>query len=68
MTHPDLVPGYTLLPYTVIMSGTPAGVGAAWKEGAGLLKDGDVVDVKISGLGTLSNTMVFEKESKYAML
>ncbi len=50
------------------MTGTPAGVGSAWKQGAGLLKDGDVVDVKISGLGTLSNTMVFEKESRYAML
>lgn len=37
----------TLLPGDVILTGTPAGVGA--------LSDGDVVEVSIEGLGTLGN-------------
>lgn len=60
--------GYTLLPNTVIMSGTPAGVGQAWQGGKGLLKDGDVVEVRISELGTLRNKIVFEKEGKYVAM
>ena len=51
--------GRTLPAGTAIMTGTPAGVG--WfQEPQYSLKDGDVVDVSISGIGTLSNTMKFE--------
>ena len=42
----------TLLPGDIIATGTPAGVGAAQGR---FLRDGDVVDVEIDGLGTLSN-------------
>ena len=38
---------WTLLPGDVILTGTPAGVGP--------LVEGDIVDVEISGIGTLSN-------------
>jgi 2-keto-4-pentenoate hydratase/2-oxohepta-3-ene-1,7-dioic acid hydratase in catechol pathway len=38
---------WTLLPGDVVLTGTPAGVGP--------IVDGDVVEVEISGLGTLSN-------------
>jgi 2-keto-4-pentenoate hydratase/2-oxohepta-3-ene-1,7-dioic acid hydratase in catechol pathway len=51
--------GRTLPAGTAIMTGTPAGVG--WfQEPQYSLKDGDVVEVSISGIGTLSNTMKFE--------
>jgi 2-keto-4-pentenoate hydratase/2-oxohepta-3-ene-1,7-dioic acid hydratase in catechol pathway len=40
---------FTLLPGDVILTGTPAGVGP--------LRAGDVVEVTVSGLGTLSNTV-----------
>lgn len=41
---------FTLLPGDVILTGTPSGVGP--------LETGDVVDVEIDGLGTLSNPVV----------
>ena len=41
---------------TVFMTGTPSGVG--WHSG-GLLKDGDVVEVEISEIGSISNKVVF---------
>ena len=44
----------TLLPGTVIMTGTPAGVGFARKPPV-FLKDGDVVEVEVEGIGTLKN-------------
>jgi 2-keto-4-pentenoate hydratase/2-oxohepta-3-ene-1,7-dioic acid hydratase in catechol pathway len=51
--------GRTLPAETIIMTGTPAGVG--WfQDPQYSLKDGDVVDVSIDGIGTLSNTMRFE--------
>ena len=40
---------FTLLPGDVILTGTPAGVGP--------ITAGDVVEVTVSGLGTLSNTV-----------
>ena len=40
---------FTLLPGDVILTGTPAGVGP--------IVDGDTVEVTVSGLGTLSNTV-----------
>jgi len=44
----------TLLPGTVIMTGTPEGVGWA-REPIVTLKPGDVVDVEVEGVGCLSN-------------
>ena len=42
----------TLLPGDIIATGTPAGVGAAQGR---LLRDGNVVEIEIEGIGTLSN-------------
>jgi 2-keto-4-pentenoate hydratase/2-oxohepta-3-ene-1,7-dioic acid hydratase in catechol pathway len=44
----------TLLPGTVIMSGTPGGVGYA-RNPPLYLKQGDVLELKIDGIGTLVN-------------
>lgn len=49
--------GTTLKPGTIIMTGTPSGV-AAFLQPPPWLRDGDVVEVEISGLGTISNRMV----------
>jgi 2-keto-4-pentenoate hydratase/2-oxohepta-3-ene-1,7-dioic acid hydratase in catechol pathway len=38
---------FTLLPGDVILTGTPAGVGP--------IVSGDIVEVEIAGIGTLSN-------------
>ena len=46
----------TLLPGTVIFTGTPYGVGFTRKPPV-WLKEGDVCEVTIEGLGTLSNTV-----------
>jgi len=46
--------GITLWPGDVIMTGTPAGVGAGRGE---FLKAGDVVKIEIAGIGAISNTM-----------
>jgi transcription initiation factor TFIIH subunit 2 len=51
--------GKTLRPGTVIMTGSPAGVG--WfMNPSGLLKGGDVVEVTIDRIGSIKNKMVFE--------
>ena len=47
----------TLHPGTIIMTGTPSGVGFARKEPV-FLKSGDKVEVIIGGIGTLSNGVV----------
>ena len=44
----------TLLPGTVILTGTPHGVGFARKPPV-FLKDGDVMEVEVEGLGVLTN-------------
>jgi 2-keto-4-pentenoate hydratase/2-oxohepta-3-ene-1,7-dioic acid hydratase in catechol pathway len=44
----------TLLPGTVILTGTPAGVGFARKPPV-FLADGDIIEVTIGGIGTLRN-------------
>ena len=44
----------TLDPGDIIATGTPSGVGAVEKS---FLKPGDVVEVEITGLGTLRNTV-----------
>ncbi|KXH29587.1 hypothetical protein CSIM01_06320 [Colletotrichum simmondsii] len=50
--------GRTLRRGTVIMTGTPEGVG--WHTN-GCLNDGDVVQVEIENLGHIKNKMVFQK-------
>lgn len=51
------VTGFTKLsPGDVIVTGTPGGVGL-FMEPSGLLSEGDVVEVEITGLGTLKNTV-----------
>ena len=49
----------TLLPGTVIMTGTPSGVGFARKPPV-FLRPGDVVEIEIEGIGTLRNQVVAE--------
>src|SRR3954451_20094180 len=49
----------TLEPGDVITTGTPAGVGVARRPQV-FLGDGDVVDVEIDGIGTLSNAVVVD--------
>ena len=53
----ELSRGMTLLAGTVILTGTPAGVGAARRPPV-FLKDGDVVEVEIDGIGTLRNPVM----------
>ena len=52
----------TLLPGTVILTGTPHGVGMARTPPRWLLP-GDVVNIEIEGIGTLTNQVEFEKYS-----
>ena len=52
----------TLVHGTVILTGTPEGVGYA-REPPRYLQAGDVVEVSIEGLGTLSNPVVREPSS-----
>ena len=47
----------TLLPGTVILTGTPAGVGAA-RNPQVYLKPGDSVAVEIDAIGTLTNPVI----------
>ena len=52
------VTGFTpLSPGDVIVTGTPGGVGR-FMTPSGLLNEGDVVEVEITGLGVLRNTVV----------
>ncbi|MCH2143587.1 MAG: fumarylacetoacetate hydrolase family protein [Phycisphaerales bacterium] len=53
----ELSRGMTLLAGTVILTGTPAGVGAA-RDPRRFLRDGDVVEITIESVGTLSNPVV----------
>ncbi|OQO07452.1 hypothetical protein B0A48_07149 [Cryoendolithus antarcticus] len=50
--------GQTLQKGSLIMTGTPGGVGLFMKP-PNFLKDGDVVEVEISGIGKLRNSMKF---------
>jgi 2,4-didehydro-3-deoxy-L-rhamnonate hydrolase len=50
----ELSRGMTLLPGTVILTGTPAGVGAG-RTPPRFLRDGDVVEIEIERIGTLRN-------------
>ena len=49
--------GRTLRKGTVIMTGTPSGVGFFQKR---FLNDGDIVEVEIEGLGKVTNKLVFQ--------
>jgi 2-keto-4-pentenoate hydratase/2-oxohepta-3-ene-1,7-dioic acid hydratase in catechol pathway len=49
----------TLLPGTVLLTGTPGGVGNARKPPV-LLRPGDLCEVQIEGIGTLQNTVAAE--------
>lgn len=51
---------FTLLPGTVIMSGTPSGVGFARKPPV-YLKEGDEVTIEIDGIGQLTNPVVRQR-------
>jgi len=50
---------FTLLPGTVICTGTPAGVGFARKPPV-YLKHGDIVSIEIDGIGELTNPVRIE--------
>lgn len=52
----ELSSGITLLPGTIIATGTPAGVGMGF-DPPKFLKSGDVVECAIEGIGTLCNTV-----------
>jgi 2-keto-4-pentenoate hydratase/2-oxohepta-3-ene-1,7-dioic acid hydratase in catechol pathway len=49
----------TLCPGDVIIMGTPPGVGAARTPNV-WMKDGDVCEIEIEGIGILSNPIVAE--------
>lgn len=52
----------TLLPGDIIMTGTPAGIGAAM-DPPSFLQEGDLVEVSVKGVGTLRNTIhVYSRE------
>lgn len=52
--------GTTLKRGSVIMTGTPGGVGSGLKPEPKFLKPGTTMEVKISGIGTLRNGVVFQ--------
>lgn len=54
-----LTRGTTLRKGTIIQTGTPSGVGL-FMEPKGFLKDGDVVEVEVEGIGATRNVMVFD--------
>lgn len=56
----EITRGTTLLPGTVILTGTPSGVGMA-RTPPVFLKHGDIVEVFIPGIGVLKNRVRVEK-------
>ncbi len=52
--------GTTLLPGTIILTGTPSGVGFV-RQPPVFLKAGDVVSIEVEGIGTLTNPLVEEE-------
>ena len=53
----ELTAGMTLLPGTIIATGTPAGVGMGF-DPPKFLQSGDIVECAIEGIGTLRSTVV----------
>lgn len=56
----DLSRGATLVPGTVILTGTPSGVGMA-RTPPWYLQDGDMVEVEVERVGVLRNRVRFEE-------
>lgn len=54
--------GTTLQQGTVIMTGTPAGVAMGMKPTPRYLANGDIVKVRIEGLGSVENKMIWEAD------
>ena len=54
--------GMTLLPGTVLLTGTPAGVGFA-QNPPRFLRSGDVVEVEVDGIGALRNPVIADAAS-----
>ena len=54
-----LTTAFTLLPGTIISTGTPSGVAAAFKPPK-WLKAGDVVKIEIEGIGSIENRVIDE--------
>ena len=52
----------TLLPGTLIMTGTPEGIGFS-RNPPIFLKPGDRIEVEIEGIGILKNTVVTEVQN-----
>ena len=52
--------GMTLLPGTVILTGTPSGVGFTRKPPV-FLMPGDTIEATVEGIGTLSNSVELQK-------
>jgi len=50
---------FTLIPGTIIMTGTPSGVGFARKPQV-FLRPGDVVEIEVEGIGVLRNPVIAE--------
>jgi len=50
----DLSHSFTLLPGTVILTGTPEGVGYT-RQPPVFLREGDTITIEIEGIGSLSN-------------
>ncbi|KXS09160.1 fumarylacetoacetate hydrolase family protein [Gonapodya prolifera JEL478] len=59
--------GTTLLPGTVIMTGTPSGVGLAQKPPV-ILNEGTVCRVEIEGVGAIENTFTYATDDSYVAL
>ncbi len=59
----DLSQSMTLYPGTLILTGTPEGVGFT-REPPVFLKDGDIITIEIEGIGTLINPVRQEREQK----
>jgi 2-keto-4-pentenoate hydratase/2-oxohepta-3-ene-1,7-dioic acid hydratase in catechol pathway len=53
------VPGTTIPAGTAVMTGTAAGVGAFMKPKS-FLRDGDIVEVEMANVGTLTNKIRFK--------
>jgi len=56
----ELSRGTTLVPGTLVLTGTPAGVGMA-RTPQRFLREGDEVSVSIEGLGTITNRVRAER-------
>lgn len=52
--------GRTMRRGSVVMTGTPSGVGSFLPGGPKFLKNGDVVEIEIEGIGKIKNTFRFE--------